>query len=344
VSWSLDAYDLDLLAVQADERLLTAAGARRQAEVADPVIAVLAALAREVDARPVPTGRLAGPRLVGQPTGAGKRPNRRAALTGVAAAVAVLSIGGVAAAVGGTPVSSVIRETVGSVFDGDSGPSTADLLRAKLGDANAALARGDAERAKQILEDIRAQVDGSDPGELPPSLVEQVELLESLVDAAELPPPDPAVTSLPSPLVPAGTNGGEASQPADSEATGKGKGTNQGQGQAKHDDGATPTSEPTPAPEPSDPADPSPTASPDPTSSPSSDANDHAPQGKSPKQDSDESVQGVGAPAAAAPSAKMARGKLPCGSQGQHRGVQKPTADQAGSHEPAEQAAPITGP
>jgi hypothetical protein len=343
VSWSLDAHDLDLLAVQADERLLTAVGARRQVQVADPAIAVLAALAREVDAKPVPTDRLAGPRLVGQPTAAGRRANRRAALTGVAAAVAVLSIGGVAAAVGGTPVSSVIRETVESVFDGDSGPSTADLVSAKLGDAKAALARGDAQQAKRILEDIQAQVEGLDPGELPASLVEQVEQLESRVDA-EL-PPAPAVTSSPS-LVPAGTYGGEASQPADSEATGNGKGngTNQGQGQEKHDDGATPTSEPTPAPEPSDPADPSPTPSPDPTPSPSPDANDHAPHGKSPTQDSDESALGVGGPAAATPSAKVARGKLPPGSQGQHKGVQKPTADQAESREPAEQAAPMTVP
>ena len=345
MSWSLDAHDLDLLAVQADERLLTAVGARRQVQVADPAIAVLAALAREVDAKPVPTDRLAGPRLVGQPTAAGRRANRRAALTGVAAAVAVLSIGGVAAAVGGTPVSSVIRETVESVFDGDSGPSTADLVSAKLGDANAALARGDAQQAKQILEDIQAQVEGSDPGELPASLVEQVKQLESRVDAA-VPPPAPAVTPSPSPLVPAGTYGGEASQPADSEATGNGKGngTNQGQGQEKHDDGATPTSEPTPAPEPSDPADPSPTPSPDPTPSPSPDANDHVPHGKSPTQDSDESALGVGGPAAATPSAKVARGKLPPGSEGQHKGVQKPTADQTESREPAEQAAPMSVP
>lgn len=345
MSWSLDAHDLDLLAVQADERLLTAVGARRQVQVADPAIAVLAALAREVDAKPVPTDRLAGPRLVGQPTAAGRRANRRAALTGVAAAVAVLSIGGVAAAVGGTPVSSVIRETVESVFDGDSGPSTADLVSAKLGDANAALARGDAQQAKQILEDIQAQVDGSDPGELPASLVEQVKALESRVDAA-VPPPAPAVTPSPLPLVPAGTYGGEASQPADSEATGNGRGngTNQGQGQEKHDDGATPTSEPTPAPEPSDPADPSPTPSPDPTPSPSPDANDHAPHGKSPTQDSNESALGVGGPAAATPSAKVARGKPPPRSQGQHNGVQEPTADQAELREPAEQAAPMTVP
>jgi len=344
VSWSLDAHDLDLLAVQADERLLTALGARRHVEVADPAIAVLAALAREVDARPIPASPLAGLRLVGQRTGAGRRANRRAALTGVAAAVAVLSIGGVAAAVGGAPVSSVIKETVGSVFGGDSGPSTADLVSAKLGDANAALARGDAQQAKEILEDINAQIEGSDPGELPPGLVEQVKQLESLVDAAELPPPAPAVTLSPSPLVPAGTNGGEASQPAGSEATGngKGKGTNQGQGQGKHDDGATPTSEPTSAPEPSDPADPSATPSPDPTSSPSSDTNDHAPQGKSPKRDSDESALGVGGPATAAASAKMARGKPSPGSQGQHKGAYKPTTDQAESYEPAEQAAPMT--
>ena len=346
MSWSLDAHDLDLLAVQADERLLTALGARRHVEVADPAIAVLAALAREVDARPIPASPLAGLRLVGQRTGAGRRANRRAALTGVAAAVAVLSIGGVAAAVGGAPVSSVIKETVGSVFGGDSGPSTADLVSAKLGDANAALARGDAQQAKEILEDINAQIEGSDPGELPPGLVEQVKQLESAVDAAELPPPAPAVTPSPSPLVPAGTNGGEASQPAGSEATGngKGKGTNQGQGQGKHDDGATPTSEPTSAPEPSDPADPSATPSPDPTSSPSSDTNDHAPQGKSPKRDSDESALGVGGPATAAASAKMARGKPSPGSQGQHKGAYKPTTDQAESYEPAEQPAPMTVP
>ena len=346
MSWSLDAHDLDLLAVQADERLLTALGARRHVEVADPAIALLAALAREVDARPVPVSPLAGLRLVGQRTGAGRWANRRAALTGVAAAVAVLSIGGVAAAVGGAPVSSVIRDTVGSVFDGGSGPSTADLVSAKLGDANAALAGGDAQRAKEILEDIKAQVAGSDPGELPPSLVEQVKQLESAVDAAELPLPAPAVTPSPSPLVPAGTNGGEATQPAGSEANGngKGKGTNQGQGQGKHDDGTTPTSEPTSAPSPSDPADPSATPSPDPTPSPSSDANDHAPHRKSPKQDSDESALGVGGPAAATPSTKVARGKLPPGSQGQHKGVQKPTADQAGSHEHPEQSAPTTVP
>ena len=344
MSWSLDAHDLDLLAVQADERLLTALGARRHVEVADPAIAVLAALAREVDGRPIPASPLAGLRLVGQRTGVGRRANRRAALTGVAAAVAVLSIGGVAAAVGGAPVSSVIRDTVGSVFDGGSGPSTADLVSAKLGEANAALARGDAQQAKQILEDIKAQVEGLDPGELPPSLVEQVKQLESLVDAAELPLPAPAVTLSPSPLVPAGTNGGEASQPAGSEATGngKGKGTNQGQGQGKHDDGATPTSEPTSAPEPSDLADPSPTPSPDPTSSPTSDTNDHAPHGKSPKQDSNELALGVGDPATAAASAKMARGKPSPGSQGQHKGAYKPTTDQAESYEPAEQPAPMT--
>jgi hypothetical protein len=242
----------------------------------------------------------------------------------------------------------VIRETVGSVFDGDSGPSTADLVSAKLDDAKAALARGDAQRAKQILEDIRAQVEGSDPGEVPPSLLEQVKDLESQVDrAVELPPPDPAVTPSPPAIVPpAGTYGGEASQPTDTgeDGTGKGKGTNQGQGQEKHDDGAAPTSEPTSAPEPSDPADPSPTTSPDPTSSPSPDDEDHAPHGKAPKQDSTESAYGVGGPATAAVSATVAAGKPSPGSQGQRRDAQKPTPDQAGSQEPAEQAAPISVP
>ncbi len=342
MSWSLDAHDLDLLAVQADERLLTAVGARRQVEVADPVIAVLSALAREVDARPIPTGRLAGLRLVGQPTGAaGRRANRRAALTGVAAAVAVLSIGGVAAAVGGTPVSSVIKDTVGSVFDRHSKPSTADLVTAKLDDARAALLRGDAQRAKQILEGIRAQVQESDPGEVPPGLVQQVNELESQVDA-ELPPLDPAVTSPPPAIVPpAGTNGGDASQPTGSETdgNGKGKGTNQGQG--KHDDGATPTSEPTSSPESSDPADPSATPSPDPTSSPSPDDEDHAPQGKGPKQqDSGEAAQGTGSAATASTSVKQGRGRPSPGSEGHHNG----SADQAGSNDAAEQGASSTAP
>jgi hypothetical protein len=346
VSWSLDAHDLDLLAVQADERLLTAVGGRRRVEVADPAITVLAALAREVDARPVPAGRLASLRLVGQPTDPGRRANRRAALTGVAAAVAVLSIGGVAAAVGGARVSSVIKETVGSVFNGDSRPSTADILSAKLGDATAAWERGDAQRAQQILEDIKAEMAGSDPGELPPSLVAQVNRLESLVDAAESSPP-PLVTSSPSSIAPAGTTGGEVSQPADTEADGDGnaEGTNQGQGQEKHDDGATPTSEPTSAPEPSDPADPSPTPSTDPTSSsPSTDDEDHASHGKSPQQDSTESASGVGAPGTAAASATVTAGKPSPGSQGQHKGVDTPTTNQALSNELAEEAAPSTVP
>ena len=344
MSWSLDAHDLDLLAVQADERLLTAVGARRQVEVADPVIAALSALAREVDARPIPTGRLTGLRLVGQPTGgAGRRANRRAALTGVAAAVAVLSIGGVAAAVGGTPVSSVIKDTVGSVFDGGPGPSTAELVSAKLDDAKAALARGDAQRARQIIEDIKAQVAGSDPGEVPQSLVEQVNQLESQVDA-ELPPPDPALTPTPAAGVPAGTNGGDASQPAETETdgSGKGKGTNQGQGQEKHDDGATPTSEPTSSPESTDPADPSATPSPDPTSSPSPDDEDHAPHGKGPKQqDSGESAQGAASAATASTSVKQGRGKPSPGSQGHHNA----SADQAGSSsDAAEQGASSPAP
>jgi hypothetical protein len=347
VSWSLDAHDLDLLAVQADERLLTAVGARRQVEVADPVIAVLSALAREVDVRPIPTGRLAGLRLVGQPTGgAGRRANRRAALTGVAAAVAVLSIGGVAAAVGGTPVSSVIRDTVGSVFDGGSGPSTAELVSAKLGDAKAALDRGDAQQAKQILEDIKAQVDGSDPGEVPASLIAQVKDLESKVDAAEV-PQEPVVTPSPPAVVPpAGTIGGDASQPAGSEtdSNGNGNGANQGQGQEKHD-GATPTSEPTSTPESSDPADPSATPSPDPTSSPSPADEDHATHGNGPKQqDSGESALGAGGTATASPSVKEGRGKLSPGSEGKHKGVDKGSSDQAASYALAEQAAASTAP
>jgi hypothetical protein len=349
VSWSLDAHDLDLLGVQADERLLTALGARRQVEVADPVIAVLAALAREVDVRPIPTGRLAGLRLVGRPMSAGRRANRRAALTGVAAAVAVLSIGGVAAAVGGTPVSSVIRDTVGSVFDGHSGPSTADLVSAKLGDAKAALARGDAEQAKQILDDIKAQVAGTDPGELPPGLVEQVNQLETLVDAAEMPLPDPTVSSSPSPpILPAGTNGGEASQPAGTEThgNGKGRGTNQGQGQGQgqndDEDAATPSSEPTSAPDSSDPASSSSAPSPDPTPSPSSKAKDHGQNAKGPKADSGESAQGAGSPAAA--STAVSGGKPPPGSEGHHKGVRNRSADQAGSNEVAEQAASNTSP
>jgi hypothetical protein len=345
VSWSLDAHDLDLLAVQADERLLAAVGARRQVEVADPVIAVLSALAREVDVRPIPTGRLAGLRVAGRPTGVDRRANRRAALAGVAAAVAVLSISGVAAAVGGSPVSSVIKDTLGSVFDGHSGPSTADLVSAKLGEAQAALARGDAQQANQILEDIRAQVEGSDPGELPPSLLAQVNELESQVDA-ELPAsPDPVVTSSPSEIPPAGTVGGEASQPAGSETDGDGKGNGvQGQGQGKPDDGTTPTSEPTSAPEPSDSTDSSPTASPDPTSSPSPDDEDHASHGKSPQQDSTESASAVGGSTAAAAAAMVVQRKSSAGSQGQNKGVQEPSADQAESYVPPEQTAPITVP
>jgi hypothetical protein len=347
VSWSLDAHDLDLLAVQADERLLTAVGARRHVEVADPVIAVLSALARDVDTRPIPTGRLTGLRLVGQPTGgAGRRANRRAALTGVAAAVAVLSIGGVAAAVGGTPVSSVIKDTVGSVFDGGSGPSTAELVSAKLGDANAALARGDAQRARQILEDIKAQVAGSDPGEVPPNLVEQVNNLETQLDA-ELPLPDPAVTSPPPAIVPpAGTNGGEASQPADTatatHGNGKGRGTNQGQGgqgQNGDEDGATPTSEPT-SPPPSDPASSSPAPSPDPTPSPSSKAKDHGQDGKGSKDDSGGAAQSAGTAATASTSVKQGRGKPPPGSQGHHNG----SAAQAGSNDAVEQGASSPAP
>jgi hypothetical protein len=237
----------------------------------------------------------------------------------------------------------VIKDTVGSVFDGHSGPSTADLVSAKLGDARAALARGDAQQAKQILEDIKAQVEGSDPGELPPSLLAQVNELESQVDA-ELPPsPDPVVTSLPSEIPPAGTNGGEASQPAGSETDVDGKG-NQGQGQEKHDDGTTPTSEPTSTPETSDPADPSATPSSDPTSSPSPDDEDHAPHGKSPQQDSTEAASTVAGPAEASPPEKVATGQLPPGSEGQQRGLHNRSADQAGSNELAEQAAPMTLP
>jgi hypothetical protein len=345
MSWSLDAHDLDLLAVQADERLLTAVGARRQVEVADPVIAVLAALAREVDARPVPTVRLAGLRPVGQPAGTGRRANRRAALTGVAAAVAVLCIGGVAATVGGTPVSSVIRETVGSVFNGDSSPSTADLISAKLGEAKAALARGDAEQAKQILEDINAQVEDSDPGEVPPGLVEQikqlesqVEQLESQVDPGDVPPLAPAVTSSPSSIVPAGTNGADASQPAGSETqgNGNGRGTNQGQGQGTNDDQdeATPTSEPTSAPT---------TTSPDPTSSPSAEDEDPAPHGKGPNEDSGESAQAAGGQAAASPSVLEPAEKPAPRSERHYKGDYNRSAE-AASNEVAEQVAPITRP
>jgi len=341
VSWSLDARDLDLLAVQADERLLTAVGARRQVEVADPAIALLAALAREVDAKPIPADSTAGLRLVGQPIGVSRRANRRAALTGVAAAVAVLTIGGVAAAVGGTPVSSVINGTVGSVFNRDSGPSTAELVSAKLGDATAAWARGDIQQAKEILEDINAQVEGSDPGELPPDLVEQVKHLESLVGAAESLPTTPATTPLPSPIIPAGTSGGDASQSAEGEAThgiGKGRGTNQGQGQGKQDDGDTPTSEPTSTATPSDPTTESPAPSPSPTPSPSTDTKGHGPHGKGTKQDSSGSAAELGT-RNDAPSAKGARDQLP-GSQGQHKGGgHKPTAD-----EPTEQAAAVSAP
>jgi hypothetical protein len=258
----------------------------------------------------------------------------------------VLTIGGVATAVGGTPVSSVIKDTVGSVFDGNSGPSTADLVSAKLGDAKAALARGDAERAKQILEDIKAQVEGSDPGELPPSLVEQIEQLESQIDVGEVPPLDPAVTPSPSSIVPAGTNGGDASQPAASEThgVGKGRGTNQGQGQGNNDnqDEATPTSEPTSSPEASDPASPSSDPSPDATPSPSSTAKDHGPHGKGTKEDSGDSAQGQGGPAAASSSVKEARGKAVPGSEGHHKGDHNRSADQSASHEVAEQAAPGT--
>ena len=345
MSWSLDARDLDLLAVQADERLLTAVGARRQVEVADLAVTLLAALAREVDARPIPTDPLAGLRLVGERTGAGRRAKRRAALTGVAAALAVLSLGGVAAAVGGTPISSVIKDTVGSVFNRDSGPSAAELVSAKLADANAALARGDAQQAKEILEDIKAQVERSDPGELPASLVEQVKQLESQVDALEPPLLAPAATPSASPTIPAGTTGGDASLPVGEEAShgvGKGRYTNQGQGQEKQDDEDTPTSTPTSAPTPSDPPTESPAPSPDPTPSPSTDTKGHGQHGKGTKQDSSGSASELGARSSGS-SAKGASDKQP-GSQGQHKGADKPEVDQAQSSGPAEQTAPISTP
>ncbi len=217
MSWSFDAHDLDLLAVEADERLLTEIAARMQAARphSDAAIGLLSALAIDVDARPIPGGRLIAGNTNGDSTSsiAGavsvRRPSptdrprsnrRRTTAAGLAAAAALLSAGGAAAAVTAAPFASTIKETVRSLFDHESEPSRAQVIGAKLASANAALARGDIFEAQRILDDIHATVEQSDPDEVPASLVAQIEQLEAKVEVATYPRGPQISPPLPSPL------------------------------------------------------------------------------------------------------------------------------------------------
>jgi hypothetical protein len=136
-----------------------------------------------------------------------------AAATGVAAAAGMLVVNAAAATVTGVPVGSLINDLVGSVFDGGSQAGTVDFIAARLADAEAALADGNIEAAAQILEDIETRVDLSDPEALPSTLVDQIEELESRIDAAARPPVAPPITTTLGPVAPDATGTGGVHDP-----------------------------------------------------------------------------------------------------------------------------------
>jgi hypothetical protein len=164
--------DLDMLAVQRDDRLLDGLGARRPVDwedAADPVASLLAALAADVDATPIPASLDDG---VARVSAARRRllASRVAIAAGVTGVVVFAS--GVAAAVTGDPLAPLapIRRVIATVAEQVAPtPSKPEAVHRALDGAHDALARGDRETAAKLITDAQGQIDELEdppPGDL----------------------------------------------------------------------------------------------------------------------------------------------------------------------------------
>lgn len=154
--------ELEFAALHADDLLLDAVGGRREATDTDPVAGLLAAFAADVDTRPIPAERpqpASIPRQgVQDPPPPVPLPLRRRVLAGRVAAIAtagamVVGIGGVSAAVAGSPGPfGEIGQVVSAVAERVTPErSAADKVTRLLAGARDAIERGDAQTANELL-------------------------------------------------------------------------------------------------------------------------------------------------------------------------------------------------
>ncbi len=151
-----DDLTADLAAVDSDDRLLDALGARTTVlDTTDPALSLLAALADDVDEGLL--GLVVSQRSASQ----GRRPRRRRAARGaVAAAIAVgaLSVSGVAAAVSGdplTPYKKVFEAVSGRHGDLPVSASPVARVHHRLAGVRADIAHGNLAAARQSIADAR---------------------------------------------------------------------------------------------------------------------------------------------------------------------------------------------
>ncbi len=168
-----------------------------------------ATLARRRHARPRPGGRLA--------------PRSAAAISAAAVAGVVLSIGGVAAAVTGNPLSPFQAVVSGlapssSVSDGQRNITT--VMPRELASVRTAIREGDLDRARRTLTDARSQVETLEPGPDRVVALDVIEVLEERLEQAESSPAPSATTpATPAPSTSPTDGGTESPTPTPTPST-----------------------------------------------------------------------------------------------------------------------------
>jgi hypothetical protein len=174
---------LDMQGVHRDDRLLDALAARRLGDVedpADPVVPLLAALAADVDAAPLPE---IVPDGIPEPAALFAAGRRRGLLlaprVGVAAGVAgaVVFASGVATAVSGDPLAPLepLRRVIVTVAEQVTAvPAKRESVHRTLDGADDALSRGDSRTAAHLISEAESQLQELDrpPEDLQSKLVE----------------------------------------------------------------------------------------------------------------------------------------------------------------------------
>jgi hypothetical protein len=166
-------------------------------------------------------------------------PRSAAAISAAAVAGVVLSVGGVAAAVTGsplTPLKAVVSGLAPAVGQGEGADIRTEVPR-ELANVRTAISEGDLDEARRKLTDVREQAQTLDPPDRVDAL-DEIAVLEERLDKAEHATPQPSGPASDTPLP-----------------------------SATRTDSGTPSS--TPSPTPSDTVTPTPTGTAEPTSSPS---------------------------------------------------------------------------
>lgn len=252
--------EIDVRAIQRDDELLDALGARQPVPAFvgdDLVVDLLSTLADEVDegvGPPLPSFQVpVRSSVIEMPRS--RRVGRRT-IIGLGVAGAIFSASGVAAAVTGDPLAP-LKKVVIAVTDAKPGGADSDQVRKKLREAREALSNGDRDSAVAQLAAARAKAEGLDGAEAEQAMAD-VKALEAVLATAT-----PGPTPLPDSALPPTPGNGEPTMTDKELRQAEKKRVREEQRQRQREERErqrqeqqnqptpTPTPTPTPAPEPS---------------------------------------------------------------------------------------------